>query len=260
MNLINSFRGLIKYRWLLEQLISRDLKNKYRKSVLGYLWSVLNPLLMMAILTVVFSTLFRFDVPNYAVYILSGQLIYNFFSESTSMAMGSILNGASLIKKVYLPKYVFPLSRVLSSFTTMLFSLLALFVVMYWTNVKFTFVLLLLPLPLIYILLFSIGVGLIMSVAVVYFRDMEHLYSVFLSAYMYLTPIIYPLKIAPKELQVMMRFNPMYHYIEMFRDITMYNKIPSIEMHAICLAFSLITLLLGIVIFRKYQKNFILYI
>ena len=139
-------KGLIKYQWLLRELVARDLKIKYRRSVLGYLWSILNPLLMMIVLTVVFSNMFRFDIENYPVYLLSGQILFTFFAEATNMAMSSILAGASLIKKVYLPKYIFPVSRVISSFTTMVFSLIALVIVMLFTKADFYITLIILPL------------------------------------------------------------------------------------------------------------------
>ena len=189
--------NLFKYKWLLQELVIRDLKIKYRRSVLGYLWSVLNPLLMMLVLTVVFSTVFRFDIPNYPVYVLTGQLLFSFYNESTTMAMDSILTGASLIKKVYLPKYIFPLSKVLSTFVTMLFSLIALFIVMIVTDAEFHVTLILLPVAFLYMLIFSLGVSLILSVSVIYFRDIKHLYGVFLSALNYLTPIFYPTSILP---------------------------------------------------------------
>ena len=251
---------LLRYKWLLYELVIRDLKIKYRRSVLGYLWSLLNPLLMMIVLTVVFSTLFRFDIPNYPVYLLSGQLIYSFFSEATNMAMSSIINSASLIKKVYIPKYIFPVSRVLSSFVTLTFSLLAMLIVMVVTQVKFTWVILLFPLPLIYILLFSIGMGLILSVLAVYFRDTIHLYSVLLSAWMYLTPIMYPFSMVPDYVKKFILLNPMYYFVEIFRQIVLYGEVPSFEMHLICVAFALLTIVVGLVVFYKNQKNFILYV
>ena len=201
--------NLFKYKWLLQELVIRDLKIKYRRSVLGYLWSVLNPLLMMLVLTVVFSTVFRFDIPNYPVYVLTGQLLFSFYNESTTMAMDSILTGASLIKKVYLPKYIFPLSKVLSTFVTMLFSLIALFIVMIVTDAEFHVTLILLPVAFLYMLIFSLGVSLILSVSVIYFRDIKHLYGVFLSALNYLTPIFYPTSILPEWVKQWMFFNPL---------------------------------------------------
>lgn len=251
---------IIQYQWLLRELVSRDLKIKYRKSVLGYLWSILNPLMMMIILTIVFSTIFKFDIPNYAVYLLAGQLLFGFFSESTTMAMSSIINGAALIKKVYLPKYIFPVSRVLSSFVTMVLSMMALFIVMIATDCSFSLTIMLIPVVLLYIFLFSIGIGLMLSVLVVYFRDVEYLYGVFLNAFMYLTPIIYPISIIPKEYRQFMILNPMYNFIEMFRNITLYCKWPTLTDHLLCSVYALAALVLGIWVFKNHQKNFILYI
>ena len=252
--------GLVKYKWLLKELIIRDLKIKYRRSVLGYLWSILNPLMLMGVLTVVFSTMFRFDIPNYPVYLLTGQLLFGFFSESTSMAMTSILGGASLIKKVYLPKYIFPVSRVLSSFTTMLFSLVALVIVMAVTRAEYHITAILLPVVLFYLLIFSIGVSLILSVMVVFFRDVQYLYGVLLTALNYLTPIFYPASMLPPWLKELMVLNPMYNFIEMFRKVMLYGQWPTITEHLICMAFAFGGLMLGIYVFKNNQKDFILYI
>ena len=252
--------GLVKYKWLLKELIIRDLKIKYRRSVLGYLWSILNPLMLMGVLTVVFSTMFRFDIPNYPVYLLTGQLLFGFFSESTSMAMTSILGGASLIKKVYLPKYIFPVSRVLSSFTTMLFSLVALVIVMAVTRAEYHITAILLPVVLFYLLIFSIGVSLILSVMVVFFRDIQYLYGILLTALNYLTPIFYPVSMLPQWLKELMVLNPIYNFIEMFRKIMIYGQWPTITEHLICMTFAFGGLLLGIYIFKNNQRDFILYI
>ncbi|MDO4922249.1 MAG: ABC transporter permease [Phascolarctobacterium sp.] len=258
--MIKNLKQLWGYNWLLQELIVRDLKIKYRRSVLGYLWSVLNPLLMMTIMTIVFSNMFRFDIPNYPVYLLAGQLIYTFFSESTSMAMYSILGGAALIKKVYLPKYIFPLSRVLSCFTTMLFSMLALFIVMMATATSFHITLVLLPVVLIYLLLFCIGFGLLLSVLMVFFQDMQHLYGVFLTAFNYLTPIFYPANLLPPWLQNLLVLNPLYDIITIFRKVVIYGEWPTLTEHLLCICFSMGVLILGVRVFKKNQNKFILYV
>lgn len=260
MSFLEGIKRLIKYRWLLQLLVERDLKVKYRRSVLGYFWSILNPLLMMAILTIVFSQVFRFDIPNYPVYLLAGQLMYSFFAEATSMALGSILDGAALIKKVYLPKYIFPLSRVLSSFTSVLLSLCALFIVMLSTGVKFHATLLLLPVAMLYILMFSIGVGLIMSAAVVFFRDLQYLYTVFLTALNYITPIFYPVSIVPAEYKALVMYNPLYWFVTFFRQVTIYGEWPGIREHLWCLGYALSAVAAGIYCFKRCQNKFILYI
>lgn len=249
-----------KYKTLLMRLVQRDLKVKYRRSVLGYLWSLLNPLLMMVVMSVVFSYMFRFDIPNYPIYLITGQIMFTFFSESTNMAMGSIIGNVSLIKKVYVPKYIFPISRVLSSFVTLLFSLAAVVVVMLATRTPVTPVILLFPLPLAYVLVFSMGMGLILSVFAVYFRDMTHLYGVMTTAWMYLTPIFYPIESIPESVQPFIRLNPLFLFIDCFREIVLYGRVPTLQNTAASCAWCLAVMTVGIWLFRKRQANFILHI
>lgn len=254
------FKNFWKYKGLLYEFVIRDLKVKYRKSLLGYLWSLLNPLLMMIVLTAVFSNFFRFDIPNFPVYLLSGQIIFSFFSEATTMSMTSIIDGGALIKKVYIPKYIFPISRVISSFVTLIFSLIAIVLVILVTGSKVTPTILLFPLPLMYIFLFSLGIGLIISVLTVYFRDMLHLYTVLLSAWTYLTPIFYPINIVPDYVKSIIYSNPMYYYVEAFRDIVLYNQLPDLQTNLMCSLFAITSLTLGLFIFYKNQHKFVLHI
>lgn len=252
--------NLKKYKPLINELIIRDLKVKYRRSFLGYVWSLLNPLLMMVVMTIVFSYMFRFDIPNYPLYLICGQTLWSFFNESTNMAMYSVLQNGSLIKKVYIPKFIFPISRVLSSFVTMSFSLVAIVIVMIFTKAPFSWTILLFPIPLFMLLLFSAGVGMVLSALSVYFRDITHLYGVLTMAWMYLTPIFYPIESIPAEVVPIITANPMYHYITFFRQIVLYGTVPSINMWITCAVWSIIAMILGLVVFRKLQRNFILYI
>lgn len=254
------FRELLEYRELLEELVKRDLRVKYRKSVLGYLWSLLNPLMMMIVVSTVFSYMFRFDIENFPVYLLTGQILFNFFSEATNMAMTSITNSAALIKKVHLPKQVFVVSRVLSSFVTFLFSLLAIVILMVITRVQVTWTILLAPLPLVYILIFSIGVGLALSIMSTYFRDIYYLWGVFITAWMYFTPIFYPVSQLPDFAAALMRFNPLYQMLQCFREIVLYGTFPTWRRHMACIACAFLALRVGIAIFRKKQGNLILYL
>ena len=176
------------------------------------------------------------------------------------MAMGSILGGAALIKKVYLPKYIFPLSRILSCFTTMLFSMIALILVMIATGTNFHVTLILLPVIFLYVLIFCIGMGLLLSVLVVFFRDIQHLYGVFLTAFNYLTPIFYPANLLPQWLRDLLVFNPMYDFITFFRQIVIYGQWPTLTEQLICATYALGVLLMGLYVFKKNQNDFILYI
>lgn len=247
-----------KFRPLLGELIARDIKIKYRKSVLGVLWTLLNPLFMMIILSVVFSNLFKFDVENYSVYLLSGQLIFNFYSESTTMSMSAILDNGPLIKKIYVPKYLFVVSRVFSSTINLLASFTALICVMLATRVELHYMVLLVPIPLFFIVVFSLGVGLVLSSLTVKFRDIMHLYSVFVTALMYLTPVIYPMSILPEWLKPIVSLNPVTNILQMFRDIMIYNVAPGIKSIVIAIIECAVMLVIGLYVFYKNQDDFIL--
>ncbi|MCL2060309.1 MAG: ABC transporter permease, partial [Oscillospiraceae bacterium] len=181
-----------RYKHLLRLLVRRDFISRYRKSILGVLWSLLNPLLTMLVMTLVFSYIFRFQIENFPVYLLSGQIIFGFFSESTTQAMGSVIAGEGIIKKIYVPKYIFPVSRVLSSLVNLAFSFIAFLLVFIFTGVQFKPTMLLLPIPILYVLVFSLGIAMLLSSMAVFFRDLTYLYGVFLTLLLYLTPLFYP--------------------------------------------------------------------
>ena len=249
-----------RYKTLMSELVVRDLKIKYRRSFLGYVWSLLNPLLMMTVMSVVFSYMFRFDIPNYPLYLICGQTLWSFFNESTSMAMHSILQNGSLIRKIYIPKYVFPVSRVFSSFVTMSFSLIAILIVMLVTRVPFSWALLLTPVPLLFLLIFSMGVGMILSALSVYFRDVVHLYGVLTMAWMYATPIFYPESALPEGFSEFLRFNPMHQFISFFRELVLHATVPAGEVWRSCIVSSLVVFAIGTWVFHKLQRNFILHV
>lgn len=257
-----SVQHLLKYKPLLRELVVRDLKVKYRRSFLGYLWSLLNPLLMMMVMTIVFSFMFKSNIENFPLYLICGNTLWGFFNESTNMAMSSVLNNGALIKKVYIPKFIFPVSRVLSCFVTMSFSLAAILIVMLATRTPFHWVLLLFPVPMLLLLVFCTGIGMVLSALAVYFRDIMHLYGVITMAWMYLTPIFYPLdpEMLPIQIINIIKCNPMYHYITFFREIAIYGQVPEIGTWIFCAASAMISLAIGLTVFRKMQKNFILYL
>jgi len=256
----SSGRTIQKYAPLLSELVKRDLKVKYRRSVLGYVWSLLNPLMMVGIMAFVFSRVFQSTVSNFPLYLICGQVLWTFFTESTSMSMYSVLQNSALIKKVYIPKFIFPVSRVLSCFSTMSFSLIAILIVMVLTRAKIYWTVLLFWIPLLFLFLFCCGMGLILSALATYFRDITHLYGVVTVAWMYATPIFYDMAVLPETVQAVIRCNPMYHFITFFRSLILYGQIPHWTVWAVCIGGSALMLLAGVVIFGKMQKNFILYI
>lgn len=249
-----------RYKYLLYVLVQRDIKKKYRRSVLGVLWSMLNPLMMMIITAMVFSHLFRFDLENYILYLLIGQVAFTFFSEATRFAMGSILENSPLIKKIYVPKYLFPFSRVFSACVNFIFTIPAMIVMMVYTGQLPDFGVLTLVIPLFFMLIFCLGVGLILSAAVVFFRDVYHLYGVLLTALSYATPIFYPEQIVPAEYKLILLLNPLYYFLRAFREVMYSGGTPSLELTLQCAGISVFTFIVGVLVFRRSQNQFILYI
>ena len=249
-----------KYRYLLSQLVKRDIKIKYRRSVLGILWSFLNPLLTMIVLTIIFSTFFARNIENYPVFFLTGKLVFDFYAGGSKSAMSSVINNAATIKTIYVPKYMYSLAVILSNFVTFLLSLIILFGVMVFTNVQFTIYLIFASLPILFLLIFTIGMGLILATVTVFFRDIEHLYSVFLTMLMYATPIFYPPEIVPESIKFIQTLNPLYAIISCVRSSFMYGTLfdPSQLLFAALSAVS--ALVIGIILFYKYQDRFVLYI
>lgn len=245
----------------LTSLITRDFKLKYRRSVLGVVWSVLNPLLMMCVLAAVFSFFLRFaNIENYPLYLILGNTLFGVMSDSTNTAMRSIIESSSLLKKIRIEKMIFPLEKVLFALVNFCFALVAVAAVMIFFQVVPTLNILLLPLLLVYVLLFSAGLSLLLSALAVFFRDVIHLWSVVITAWTYATPLFYPVDILPEWMMTAEQFNPMYHYITYFRDIVLWGQTPSLELNLICFGMAAITFAIGFAVFRKLQKRFILYV
>lgn len=250
-----------RYSPLLKQLVAKDIKLKYRRSFLGYVWSIMNPLIIMIIMVAVFSNMFRFDIVNYPVYLIIGQTIYNFVSESTNHAMWSIVGNAGLLKKTYVPKYIFTLSKITSSFVNTLFALGAMLIVFIVCRVQFNWYMLFLPLILLQVYIFCVGLGLLLAQATVFFRDIQYIYGALLTVWMYLTPIFYPITALPENLATGIKnFNPLYSYVAQFRSIVLDGMFPSPELIGFGLVWAGASVLIGTFIFMKTQDKFILYI
>lgn len=251
------WNNFLKYRNLMFKLTAKDLKVKYKRSVLGLAWSLLNPLMTMIVLTIVFQNLFKFDIENFSAYLICGQTLFNFFSEATSLCMTSIYRDGQLIKKIYIPKYIFPMSKVLYAFVNLSISMVAILIVCIVTNVQLTKAIFFAPLGLIYIAIFSAGCGLILCSIGIFFRDLEHIYSVILTIWMYLTPVIYPISILPKKYLGIMLSNPMYYFIDYFRQSMLYGSIPTFHYNLTCLIYSISMFVIGLYVFYKTQDKFI---
>lgn len=251
-------KNFLKFQPLLSELVARDVKIKYRRSVLGVLWTLLNPLCMMVILSVVFSNIFKFDVENFPLYVLSGQVIFNFFNDATTSSMTSIISNAALLKKIYVPKYLFVLARVFSSFINLMASFTALLLVMVAVRAELHWTLFLSLVPLILVVVFSLGVGMLLAALTVRFRDIMHLYSVFTTGLMYLTPVIYPMSMLPSGIRTVVLMNPLTNYVTMFRDLAFNSTLPSAGALALGIVECLAALAFGLYVFYKNQDEFIL--
>ncbi|MGC6173803.1 ABC transporter permease [uncultured Clostridium sp.] len=254
-------RAFTQYKDLLIQLVEKDIKLKYRRSFLGYLWSVLNPLMIMVIMVAVFQHMFRYTIENYPAYVISGQVCFNFLSESTNQAIWSITGNAALLKKTYVPKYIFTFAKVTSGCVNLLFSLGALLIVFIVCRVQLSVYMLLLPLVLIQLYVFCLGIGMFLAAINVFFRDIQYIYGAFLTAWMYMTPLFYPIEQLPDNVQwIVKHLNPLYFYVGQFRDIMIYQRLPGNTIMLAGIAAAMIAMIVGTMVFLKVKDNFILYI
>lgn len=254
-------KELFRYKDLLKHLVWREVKLKYRRSILGYLWSVLDPLLIMIVMTIVFSTMFNRNITNYPLYLFTGQLLFNFMRTSTTQEMNSIIGNGALIKKAYVPKYIFCFAKLTSCLVDFIFTLGALILVMLTTGAAFSLYNLLFPFVIFQLYLFCLGLGMFLAQANVFFKDVQYIYHVLTTAWLYLTPIFYPIESLPKGVQWgIMHLNPMYFYIRQFRDLIYTRTMPDpFYIVSGCVAAGVV-LVLGIWSFMKNQDRFILHI
>lgn len=249
-----------KYLFLISQLVIRDFKTKYKRSIFGVFWSFLNPLLTMTVQFLVFSTIFTADTKNYPVYLLCGVVCFSFFSECTSMCLTSISGNDRLLTKVYIPKYIFPLSRTISSMVNLLISLVPLFLVCLIMRIDLHPQALLIFFFLGCLVLFSLGVGMFLSALMVFFRDIQFLWTVLIQIWMYATPIFYPAEIIPDKYKFIVQINPLYHFVGNARKCILEGISPEPRAYLYCLLFAAVSLLIGSFVFKKTQDKFALYL
>ena len=248
-----------RYGFLLEQLVARDFKTRYKRSVLGVLWSLLHPLLTMAVQYLVFSALFRSQVDNYPLYLLSGVVCFGFFTEAVSGALTAVVGNAGLITKVHVPIVIYPLARTASAAVNLGFSLLPLLAAAALSGTLRPGALLL-PCALALLAAFSLGVGLALSCLMVFFRDTQFLWGVASMLWMYLTPVFYPASILPEPMRRAVGLNPLHHLIGLIRALLLEGGVPPPGQWAVCLGASAAALCLGAAVFHRYEDRFILYL
>ena len=253
----------VKYRFLLQQLVSRDFKVKYKRSVLGVLWSLLYPVLTMAVMALVFTNVFKFTTPgvNYLAYLMSGLVAFNYFSEASNLSMSSVVANFSLINKVYMPKYIFPVSKCVFVGINFLLSQIPLYIILLATGTGISWHHILLPFVYLCLFMFTLGFGLILSTISVFMRDMFYIYGVLISLWTYMTPIMYDIAIIDNPYLVLLfKCNPMYWFLQFIRDVMLYHTIPDGLTWLISFAFGFCFLLIGLFVFKKNQDKFIYYV
>ena len=253
-------KSTYRYRELIWALALKELKVRYKRSVLGFLWALLNPALMMAVLTLVFSTILRFGIPHYAIFLLSVLLPWTFFSQSLSYAVESIVSNGELIKKVLVPKLVFPVAAVVSNIINLLLSLIPMALLVIVMRHPFYKTWLYLPVPILALIIFTTGMSFFFATANVYYRDVAHILQVILSAWFYFTPIIYAIDFVPANLRWIFRLNPIIFVINGFRLAIYYGMLPKWPSIAASFVCAFITLIIGFAIFHKYQDDFVFYV
>ncbi|MHB8192967.1 MAG: ABC transporter permease [Bellilinea sp.] len=245
-----------RYRDLIGFLVRRDLTSRYKRSVLGIAWTMLNPLGMMIVLTIVFSQLFRVEMENYPAYVLSGIIAWTFFAQTSSATINALVWGGDLLSRIYIPRSTFAISAIATGLVNLLLSLVPLLGVMLVMRTPLHWSIFLSPLAMIPLAMFSLAIGLLISTIGIYFADVVEMYAIVLTAWMYLTPIIYPLSILPENVDRWMQFNPMVHIVELFRGLVFYGTIPPLSTWLLSYGVALTSLIIAWLIFTGKSDEF----
>lgn len=250
----------MKFQFLFQELIKRDFKKKYKRAVLGVLWSVLSPLLQLLVLSLVFTQFFGRHMPHYTIYLFSGNLLFSYFSDATTGGMRALLANASIFTCVNVPKYMFLFSRIVQSFINFLLTLLVYFIFVAIDGIPFRMSFFALIYPVVFLTVFNMGVGMILSALYIFFRDIEYLYSIFTMLLMYMSAIFYSVDAYAAHTQRLFLLNPVYVYIKYFRIIVVDGGFPSLEYHLLAAGYAIILFLIGFFIYRKNNYKFLYYV
>jgi ABC-2 type transport system permease protein len=250
-----SLREVVQYRSLLRDLVARDLKVRYKRSALGVLWTMLNPLLLMVIFTIVFGHVLRVQVEHFTVYFLSAFVIWNFFAQATSWSTGCLVGYGPLIRKIYVPKSIFVIATVLAGAVNLVISLVPLALIMVVVGHPFSGAMAFLPVPIVLTTMFSLGLSLALAPLCVMFADIVQIYAAVLTAWMYLTPIIYPLNALPSNYRLLILLNPMTHFVEAFRTPIYQGELPSSHVMITACVAAVVTLVAGWLVFERYSDR-----
>lgn len=250
----------LKNQFLFEELVKRDFKVKYKRTVLGMGWSILSPLLTLLVMNIVFSHFFGRGMKHYTIYLFCGNLLFNYYREATSNGMNSLMSNSRIFSKINVPKYIFLLSRNVTSLINFGLTLIVFFIFCIVDRVEFGIHFLALIYPIICMVIFNLGIGLILSALFVFFRDMSYLYDIFTMLLMYLSAIFYTVDIMPEKYQTMFLLNPVYVYIKYFRTVVLDGQVPSFELHLLGAFYAVMAILIGAWVYKKYNYKFLYYV
>lgn len=253
---MRELKELYNYREMLSNLVKKDLRTRYKGSVLGFLWTFVNPLLQLLVYTMVFSVIMRSNIPKYYIFLFVALVPWIFFSTSITASSSSIIGNKDLIKKIYFPRIIIPMSVVNGAFMNMIFTMIVVFFALIFSGIGVSKYILFLPVIMILEYLLALGISFIVSALNVYFRDLEHILGIITMAWMYGTPILYGIDMVPTQLRPIFNLNPMTPIILAFRNILYYKTMPDLSHMGIIFIWSVGFIVLGYIIFQKLQKNF----
>ena len=253
-------RKLKQRQFLFEMLVKRDFTKKYKRTVLGMAWSIISPLVNLLIMWLVFNRLLGANIDHYVIYLFAGQLLFSFFTDATNMGMTSLLGNAGIISKLDVPKYMFLLSQIVSSFINFSLTLLIFFLFTAFDGIPFTWKFLFLVYPTVCISLFNLGIALILSALFIFFRDMQYLWGIFSQTLMWLSAIFYTTSQFSDFTQRLYYANPLYVFITYYRDVVLSGVIPGLGIHLLCAFYTALALLFGAWMYKRYNHEFLYYI
>lgn len=251
---------LKKHQFLFEELVKRDFKSKYKRTVLGIAWSMLAPLLQLAVMALIFTQFFGRTTPHYIIYLFSGNLLFSYFSEATHQGMTALEQNAHIFSKVNVPKYIFLLSKNVASLINFALTMVIYFIFVIVDGIGLHWSFLTLIYPVLCLVAFNVGVGLILSALHVFFKDISYLYNILTTLLMYMSAIFYTLDVFSPTVQNLFFLNPVYNYIHYFRSVVVYDTIPNLWQHALCLGYAVLALAAGMGMYHKYNYKFLYYI
>ncbi|MBO5343932.1 MAG: ABC transporter permease [Ruminococcus sp.] len=251
---------LKKYQFLFSELVKRDFKKKYKRTVLGMVWSILSPLMQLAVMAVVFTKFFGRNTEHYIIYLFSGNLVFSFYKDATNGGMHALMQNANIIKKINVPKYLFMISKEVSSCINFGLTLIIYFLFVAIDGIPFSFRFFALLYPIACLVIFNIGVGFILSAMFVIFKDVQYLYDIFTQLLMYLSAIFYTIDAYSDKIQMLFYLNPVFTYIDYFRSVVINGAIPGAVHHLLCAGYALVALFVGMFIYKKYNYKFMYYI